>query len=73
MSMALSDANTLWLVYNNGQLERVNLGGEEPQGEVKDVSDLIRQLADDAFAARQRATRELQAIGPSIKPQLEKR
>ena len=72
MSMALADANTLWLVYNNGQLERVGLGGEEPQGKVKDVSELIRQLADDAFAVRQRATRKLLAIGPSIKPQLEK-
>jgi hypothetical protein len=71
MSMALSDADTLWLVYNNGQLERVGLGGEEPPGEVKDVSDLIHRLADDAFAARERASRELLAMGPSIKPQLE--
>jgi hypothetical protein len=72
MGIALSDANTLWLQYNTGMLEQVALGCEEEiQAEVKDISDLIRQLNDDSFATRQRATRDLMAMGPAIKPQLE--
>jgi hypothetical protein len=71
-SIALSDANTLWLVYNNGQLECVKIGGEEKLEVEKNVSNLILLLADDNFAVRQRASRELMALGPSIKPQLEK-
>jgi hypothetical protein len=71
VSIALGDPRTLWLVFNNGQLECVNLGGDDAPGDAKDLGDLIRQLGDDRYAARQRATRELLAMGPSIKPQLE--
>jgi hypothetical protein len=72
MSMALGDAHTLWLVFSNGQLECENLGGEDPPDAAQDVTELIKLLADDAFATRQRAMRELLALGPSIKPQVEK-
>jgi hypothetical protein len=71
-SLALSDAETLWLAYSNGQLECVSLGAEEPPVDDPAVAELIGRLADDDFAVRQRATRELLARGSSIKPQLEK-
>jgi hypothetical protein len=71
MNMVLSDAHTLWIAFNNGQLECVRLRGYESQGELKDLADPIQRLADDAFSVRQRATKELLALGPSIKPQIE--
>ncbi|MCC6123851.1 MAG: hypothetical protein IT426_02730 [Pirellulales bacterium] len=71
-SIALADEDTLWLAYSNGQLECAALGVEEPPVDDPAVAELIGRLADDDFAARQRATRELLARGSSIKPQLEK-
>jgi hypothetical protein len=71
VSLAFGDRRALWLVFNNGQLECANLGGDDAPRDAKELDDLIRQLGDDSYAARQRATRELQSMGPPIKPQLE--
>jgi len=41
-------------------------------GEVRDVSALIEQMGSDDFSVRERASRQIRAMGPLVIPQLEK-
>jgi hypothetical protein len=73
VGLALPDARNLWCLQGDGCLVPCSL--EAPQrGKTapdKRVSDLIDALADDAFATRENASRQLAALGAAVRPQLE--
>jgi hypothetical protein len=68
--LVMPDVQSVWALSSTDVLQRISVGTMGKPGPT--VNDLIVALKADRFAAREDATRQLQAMGPSIKKALEK-